>query len=816
MKTLSTPSLTRISSTLAAAFMLVACARSETVTIESLLDEMVDRSVIARMPDPAYTCLQASSYNRAQTAPDEPGWFANQDWSHFIRSEERNGETEWVMMDAAGPGAVVRIWMPPSVRDGTIVGTVRVYLDHAEEPTLEMTGEQLLNGGLTGPPLSAVRAIGRNLYLPIPYAEHCKITYDRNFWTDGRQPHDRAFYLINYRSYAAGTQVESFSMERLAAAEPAIERVQQLLLQPEEVVPANSSPVEPASKTLKAGERLTLHLPDGPRAVGRFALHLEADDMADALRSTVVAISFDGAPTVWCPAGDFFGTGPGLHPWRGWYQTVAADGWMTSYWVMPYQHSAVIHVINHGEQDVTASLRDVVTSPWSWDERSLLFHSNFRQVADIPSEPKSDFNYIEITGQGMYVGDTLSIHHQGHGWWGEGDERIFVDGEAFPSHAGTGAEDYYGFAHGGAGDAFEAPFHAVPLFDGHRGPGHAVNNRTRALDAIPFMKSLKMDMEVSTTFPGVVPITHAAATHWYAKPGATHNRPPDTDALWVPGEELNVPGAIRLTAPDDVGASSFNAAGRWSVAAAPSPGNDYVINVKGRFMRTPPNASDHTFAGDSLTLSNGAVIASKATSATAVLTVNNLIANDGVLRNSRDHGGNATTIFAGNINIQPDGLVLEATNGAIVLQSAISGVGALSWTSGNASYANQLTGVNTYTGDTTLTNSKLEFTSTNQQWFNIQDANVSNFITGTGTATAIFNGVFHVSTESLTDTTGTWNLVDVTTINETWGSSFGLKLNGTTDFADAGGGVYTATRGGQEWTFNTNTGSLTLTVIPEP
>ena len=31
-------------------------------------------------------------------------------------------------------------------------------------------------------------------------------------------------------------------------------------------------------------------------------------------------------------------------------------------------------------------------------------------------------------------------------WWGEGDEKVFVDGEKFPSHFGTGTEDYYGYA----------------------------------------------------------------------------------------------------------------------------------------------------------------------------------------------------------------------------------------------------------------------------------------------------------------------------------------------------------------------------------
>lgn len=31
-------------------------------------------------------------------------------------------------------------------------------------------------------------------------------------------------------------------------------------------------------------------------------------------------------------------------------------------------------------------------------------------------------------------------------WWGEGDEKFFVDGEKFPSSFGTGSEDYIGYA----------------------------------------------------------------------------------------------------------------------------------------------------------------------------------------------------------------------------------------------------------------------------------------------------------------------------------------------------------------------------------
>ena len=44
-------------------------------------------------------------------------------------------------------------------------------------------------------------------------------------------------------------------------------------------------------------------------------------------------------------------------------------------------------------------------------------------------------------------------------WWGEGDQKIFVDGESFPSTFGTGTEDDYGYAYG-SNRPFAGPYHA--------------------------------------------------------------------------------------------------------------------------------------------------------------------------------------------------------------------------------------------------------------------------------------------------------------------------------------------------------------------
>ncbi len=58
----------------------------EAISLGSLLDEMVDPDGLARLPEPAYLQLQASSYNRASQVRGGPGWFADSDGVGFIHS----------------------------------------------------------------------------------------------------------------------------------------------------------------------------------------------------------------------------------------------------------------------------------------------------------------------------------------------------------------------------------------------------------------------------------------------------------------------------------------------------------------------------------------------------------------------------------------------------------------------------------------------------------------------------------------------------------------------------------------------------------
>lgn len=126
-------------------FFSVAAPKPPVVSEATLLREMTDRDALARLPYPAYKTRQFSSYDRKSVSPDRPGWFGNDDWSMFVRTELNGGRTEHVLMDADGPGAIVRFWMTFAGKDCGR-GTLRIYIDRAEAPVLEATAFEILSG----------------------------------------------------------------------------------------------------------------------------------------------------------------------------------------------------------------------------------------------------------------------------------------------------------------------------------------------------------------------------------------------------------------------------------------------------------------------------------------------------------------------------------------------------------------------------------------------------------------------------------------------------------------------------------------------
>jgi hypothetical protein len=141
----------------------------------------------------------------------------------------------------------------------------------------------------------------------------------------------------------------------------------------------------------------------------------------------------------------------------------------------------------------------------------------------------------------------MQIANPVRNWWGEGDEKIYVDEETFPSTFGTGTEDYFGYAWCSP-EPFERAYHAQPRCDGPGNYGHTSLQRWHVIDPVPFRERLRFDMEI-WHHRRDVELHVGAVTYFYARPGARVVVPePLREARLPPPlpelKMLVIPGAI--------------------------------------------------------------------------------------------------------------------------------------------------------------------------------------------------------------------------------------------------------------------------------
>lgn len=490
-------------------FIIAFTGCSATVTLESLLEEMTDRKTLTYFPEIEYSHLHFSSYDRASVSPNGDGWFANIDRSNFLRVEENNGRREFVMVDTDGPGAIVRWWM---TFYRAYDGVIRVYIDYDQDPVIEGSPAEVLIGSLLAAyPLTASVQEGaprrqegwgydHNFYLPLPFSRHIKITYECDLLEVLREEDGHTYYFpdvfynIACRAYQNGTRVESFSRAVLEKAGPAIEESGRALLANQ----VDSGLKENFEKQILPGDSLVITIKKNRLALNHLMIELEASEMNQALRSTVLQASFDGHRTVWIPVGEFFGSGYLTNAHKTWMNQRNENGRMESFYVMPFREECVLTIFNHGNETIRINGLAGFTD-YRWMPNSMYFGASWHEYHQIPTRDEEgspyDLNFIELNGKGLYVGDQVTLFNNTHQWWGEGDEKIFVDGESFPSVFGTGTEDYYGYSFSRP-EAFSHPFVAQPAGGGNVSRGVTVNSRHRSLDAIPFNASVKADMEL--------------------------------------------------------------------------------------------------------------------------------------------------------------------------------------------------------------------------------------------------------------------------------------------------------------------------------
>jgi hypothetical protein len=270
------------------------------------------------------------------------------------------------------------------------------------------------------------------------------------------------------------------------------------------------------ARPLAPGETLTLLDADGPGLVSHVWFTIASDD-PNHLKAIVLRMYWDGesTPSVEAPVGDFFGLGLGdYYLYQSTPLSVGANKALNCFFPMPFQKHARMTVTNEGAIKTDAFYFNIDYRAYSkpLPSDSLYFHAQYRQAApnhgwtnewrsngdmDAKKNTNGEGNYVwmEATGNGHFVGVTMSVLQNQDKWWGEGDDMFFVDGERTPSINGTGSEDYFSGAWDFGGHPFAYALFGAPVVGQELAGGRSSVYRFHLDSPITFTKSLRATIE---------------------------------------------------------------------------------------------------------------------------------------------------------------------------------------------------------------------------------------------------------------------------------------------------------------------------------
>jgi hypothetical protein len=260
-------------------------------------------------------------------------------------------------------------------------------------------------------------------------------------------------------------------------------------------------------RPLAAGETLTLLDEAGPGEISHVWITIASDEKFH-LKKMVLRMYWDGetSPSVEAPVGDFFGLGLGDYfLYQSVPLSVGGDKALNSFFPMPFQKHARITLTNEGQKRAEAVY-------WNLDVRAyksalpadtFYFHAQYRQATPNRAFPdnkinldgKENYVWMEAAGRGHFAGVTMSVVENQDGWWGEGDDMFFVDGERLPSINGTGSEDYFLGAWDFGGKPFAYGLFGAPIVGAELAGGRWSVYRFHLDSPIPFTKSLRATIE---------------------------------------------------------------------------------------------------------------------------------------------------------------------------------------------------------------------------------------------------------------------------------------------------------------------------------
>jgi hypothetical protein len=192
------------------------------------------------------------------------------------------------------------------------------------------------------------------------------------------------------------------------------------------------------------GETIELATIDGPGAI-----HSMWFTGRNLRRNVILRAYWDEQPhpSIECPLTDFFTAGWGPFAQNSSLPVaVNPNNGLNCFWEMPFRKTARLTVENRSAEPAVCFYQ----VNYSLEEISMdaaYFHAQFRRNNPLPY--KDVYAVLDgVRGAGHYVGTYLAVGVTNSGWWGEGEIKFFLDGDAeFPTICGTGTEDYFGGAY---------------------------------------------------------------------------------------------------------------------------------------------------------------------------------------------------------------------------------------------------------------------------------------------------------------------------------------------------------------------------------
>lgn len=314
---------------------------------------------------------------------------------------------------------------------------------------------------------------------------------------------------------------------------------------------------------VNAGETITLLEHDGPGCVTHSYVAMIMPDITD-YRDAILRCYWEGSavPSVEAPLGDFFGLSHARVREFSSQMLAVNPGYggshgLNCYFPMPFSEHALITLENRGGRTLGGDLGalwfhiDYDTYSDALPPDTLHFHAQFRQqlctepIGEHPNQPLHDavnldgrHNYVALdaNGVGHMAGLHLQVANRAGGWYGEGDDMVFVDGAEWPPAIhGTGTEEIFG---GGASPNVEysSLFTGFHMIESENYDGLVGMYRWYVNDPIRFQRSLKWTVEHghANNFAN----GYASVAYWYQDPVAS-SRPelPSRDDLLPPLDE---------------------------------------------------------------------------------------------------------------------------------------------------------------------------------------------------------------------------------------------------------------------------------------